>query len=332
MSCDEKLIPQNVRTPLESVVPLKAPYVIFIDPSGACNFNCSFCPCNNSDYMNEERHTVMSLDLFKKIIDDISSFEEQVKVIYLHGFGEPLMNKNIPEMVKYIKEKKACREVRLTTNGSLLNPTLNRKLVDAGIDLIRISIEALDSEAYKKICGIDADFESIVKNVQDLYTYSNGKTKVSAKIVNVALKNNEDRRKFYEIFSPITDYHFIEEVEEYWPKFKVELNKENIKANKLYYDTINEVTICTAPLVEMTIYSNGMVGVCAADWKFHHCYGNANTESIKDLWNSEKLKKFQLLHLTKKRNDINYCNECKYRPVDNIDGVADIITKRLLNQ
>lgn len=41
----------NKRTPLETVVPLEAPYILYIDPCGACNFKCSFCPCNNSGFM-----------------------------------------------------------------------------------------------------------------------------------------------------------------------------------------------------------------------------------------------------------------------------------------
>ena len=44
----QKLAKRNERTPLEKVLPLKAPYVLYIDPCGLCNFNCNFCPCYSS--------------------------------------------------------------------------------------------------------------------------------------------------------------------------------------------------------------------------------------------------------------------------------------------
>lgn len=325
----EKIIPQNKRTALETVVPLKSPYVIFLDPSGACNFKCNFCPCNNSEYLKEERHKIMDMPLFKKIIDDIVTFEEQVKIIYLNGFGEPLLNAELIAMIKYIKEKNACREIRLTTNGYLLNPKINKKIVESGIDLIRISIEALNSEDYKKITGINVNVEKLMANIKDLYLKSRGKCKISAKIVNATLKNQEDKNIFLKMFSVVADFYFIEEIEEYWPEYHVDLPDLSADANKLYYDDIEEVSICTAPLVEMTIYSNGKVGICAADWKMRLCYGDANNDSIKDLWYSKKLREFQIKHLTNKRIKIPYCNECKYKPFDKIDEVADLIVNRL---
>lgn len=330
MNDKEVIITRNKRTPLETVVPLASPYVIFLDPSGRCNFKCNFCPCNVDGYMMEERHKIMEWELFKKIADDIAAFEEQVKVIYLNGFGEPLLNPNIVEMVKYLKSRNICREIRLTTNGALLNPELNSSLIDAGLDLLRISVEALDRGGYKKICGINFNFEELVENITDFYKKSRGKCKVAAKIVNASLKSEEDKDRFYEIFENITDFHYIEEIQEFWPEFEdIVIPSGSMSANKLYHDDMSETTVCAAPLTEMTIYANGNVGICAADWKFALVYGNAAESDIKELWKSEKLKKFQIEHLTKKRENIEFCSKCKYKSQDYIDNVTDIIVNRL---
>ena len=170
----QKLAKRNKRTPLEQVVPLKAPYSLYIDPCGICNFSCNFCPCNRSDYLKKERHTMMDFDLFQKIVDDMGEFEEPVKVVYLYGFGEPLLNKDFFKMARYLKEKNVCREIRLYTNGALLSPDMNQKLVDCGIDLIRISLEGLNSEDYKRICGVKIDFEELVRNIADLFEKAGG--------------------------------------------------------------------------------------------------------------------------------------------------------------
>ena len=126
----------NAREKLSMVVPLDTPYVLFLDPCGACNFKCRFCPCNNSDFKKEERHAIMGMELFHKILDDIEEFPGKIKVINLYGFGEPLLHPQYVEMAEEIKRRNLCRELRCTTNGFLLTPELNRRLVQSGIDMV----------------------------------------------------------------------------------------------------------------------------------------------------------------------------------------------------
>ena len=92
---------------------------------------------------------MMAWGQFLKIVEDIQAFEEQVKVIWLHGFGEPLLNPRIADMVGMLKRSHCCREVRITTNGSLLDERMSKALIEAGVDLIRVSVEALSSEGYR---------------------------------------------------------------------------------------------------------------------------------------------------------------------------------------
>ncbi|WP_312647707.1 radical SAM protein [Aminipila sp.] len=321
---------RNMRVNLEEAVPLRAPFVMFIDPCGACNFSCNFCPCNKSDYKKEERHKIMSLELFKKVIDDVCEFEEQVKVIYLYGFGEPLLNKDISKMAKYIKQKKACREIRLVTNGSLLNPKLNQELVDSGIDLIRISVEALDSQDYNKLCGVDLNYENFLENIKDLYYKSRGKTKIAAKIVNATLKNEKDTKRFFDIYTPITDFTFVEDIVEGWPEFE-----EMVMPQGKLIETDNWIwkrrnyTKCSFALTMMMIHANGEVCPCPNDWKFANSYGNVKTDKVKELWQSKQLRNFQLLHLEKDRSQINFCRHCICSGYDKIDGVEKKIAQKI---
>ena len=41
------------RTPLETVIPLQTPYVVFVDPASACNFICKFCPTGHRDLIDD---------------------------------------------------------------------------------------------------------------------------------------------------------------------------------------------------------------------------------------------------------------------------------------
>lgn len=300
----------NTRTDLSQAVPISTPYVLFLDPCGACNFKCSFCPCNNSDWMVEQRHEKMSMDLFHKILDDIEMFPDRIKVINLYGFGEPLLHPDYIEMAKEIKARKLCRELRCTTNGLLLSPEMNKKLVDAGVDMVRISVEALTAKEYEEICSVKIDYKKFVDNIRNLYEVSRGTaTKVSVKTLNVALKDQADADKFYDIYEPISDYSYIQNTTQAWAEFEAYVPENNYDAKNLG-DMMDKDKICSFPLTNMAIHSNGSVGVCPQDWKFATEYGNVKKDSLLDLWNSKKLYGIRCLHLKGMRSKMNYCKDC----------------------
>jgi len=332
INSSEKIERRNKRTSLEAVVPLSTPYVIYIDPCGACNFGCNFCPCNNSSYMNKERFKMMSLDLFKKIADDMCGFDERVKVVDLWAWGEPFMNKKLPDMIEYLHTKNSCREIRTCTNGSFLKPKLNQRLVDSGLDMIRVSISALDSQGHEETCNVKINFEKHVDNIRDLYERSRGSSlKVSIKAVETAVDSEEKVKHFYELFTPISDYIFIEDIVDAFPGYgglekpdnaKVTFRKWNSCADRANY-------VCAKPLVQMAIHSNGVVSACCNDWKFKTAYGNVATDNLKDLWLSEHLNNFRLMHLEKDRKEIPYCNICDCESDDDIDDVRKLIAKNI---
>lgn len=319
---------KNHRQPLEKVIPLKAPFVVYIDPCGACNFKCSFCPCNNSDYLIKERHHIMEWDLFDKIVHDLKEFYGQIMVINLHGFGEPLMNSNIVKMVEKLKEFKICREVRLTTNGSLLTEDISRGLIDAGIDTVRVSIEALNDEDYQTICKSPVKFEQIIKNIEQFYRLSRNKhSKITAKAVSVMMNSEEDRQFFYNLFSPITDYQSIEDISNIWGDY--DINGGKTSKNTAFCK--DNVPICAFPFTDMMIHSNGAIGTCCSDWKLGTQYAWVQESSLKSLWNGDVLKSIQLKHLDKSAYQETFCKLCERRSLDKIDDVSDIIRSKILS-
>ena len=328
----ESLEYRNERTALETVVPLIAPYIIYLDPCGACNFKCNFCPCNTSDYMRNERHKILSWDDFVLSMEQIKLFPEQIKVINLYANGEPLLNPMVCDMIKYIKDQNISREVRITTNGSLLNPATNQGLIDAGVDLVRISVESLYDDDYKKMCGIDFKTSDLIGNIEDLYNRSREKAKVSIKIITAAFRNDDDIQHFIDIYDPISDYRIIQRLlRDMWSEFDDIIT---CGGGSAYITTENRVaeghSICSMPLTTMTIHSNGMVGVCPMDWKFGTKYGDIHEQTLPEMWNSRKLKELRLQHLRGKRNEIPYCRGCKCVGDDQIDDVAADIIERLL--
>ncbi|MHB8172582.1 MAG: radical SAM protein, partial [Thermincolia bacterium] len=97
----------NTRQKLGDILPLNTPLSIHIQTSNACNFRCNYCAQSLSieqlKSMDIDRK-LMTYQTFTKIADQIRDFPEQVKVLNLTGFGEPLINKELPEMICYAKK------------------------------------------------------------------------------------------------------------------------------------------------------------------------------------------------------------------------------------
>ena len=320
---------KQARTKLEEVVPRAAPFVIYLDPCGACNFKCSFCPCNISGERAAERHAVMNWELFEKIAEDLNAFHGQVSVINLYGFGEPLLNPRIADMVRVLKENRCCREVRITTNASLLTEEKSRALVEAGVDLVRVSVEAVSSEGYQELCGVKIDFSEIVRNVETFRRISVRKgnmSKVSAKIVSAAFKTEADKKRFFDLFAPITDFCYVEEIEPIWSEFQ-EMKMPPGGHEERCYQAGEQREICSMPFTDMCIHSNGIVGACCSDWKFATQYGDVTREHLPEIWNGKRHREFQCAMLA--RRPIPFCAVCMRKPPDQI-GEPELLMQKIM--
>lgn len=319
------------REKLSSVIPLEAPYTIRIDPSSICNFKCEFCP-NGDDELLEKHNRkkgLMDVDLCCKIIDDLKEFKTKLKRIDFYKDGEPLINKNLPQMIKYAKRQNVADELWITTNGSLLNPKLNRELIDSGLDLIRISVESVSQEGYNKIAKYNIDYKKFIDNIKDLYD-NRKKCKIFIKILDWGLTEDE-KEKFMNDFKGICDYIFIDTIT-VWPneeEYDYTLGKKPEKTHE-GFELINK-NACPYAFYTLCINYDGKVSVCCYDWTYDTIVGDTKNESIVDIWNGKRLYEFRKMHLTKNRFKHKLCGKCQtlHTLLDSIDEEADDILKRL---
>ena len=66
-----------------------------------------------------------------------------------------MLNKSLPSMIALAKKKAIAEQIVVTTNGTLLNETKFRTLIDAGVDEIRVSLDCITQEVYEKVKGAD---------------------------------------------------------------------------------------------------------------------------------------------------------------------------------
>src|SRR3970040_93684 len=93
------------RTPLETVIPLSSPFIIFVDPASACNFKCSFCPTGHRDMIAETGRFqgAMKWEVFQRSVEHRGDSAQPIKVLRMYKDGEPFLNKRLAEMVAYAK-------------------------------------------------------------------------------------------------------------------------------------------------------------------------------------------------------------------------------------
>lgn len=319
------------RTQLEKVIPLETPLVIFVDPSDACNFKCRFCPTSDRDLMKSVGRPwkQLSFDLFKKIADDMARFPGKVEVLRLYKDGEPLINKNLVDMILYAKQVGASRRIDTTTNASLLTKEKSKQLAEAGLDRINISVYGVSNEHYTDFSGVKLEFERVLENIREFYEVR-GSCEMLVKINGDTLTDAE-KQLFLDQFGDITDKIYIEHTMACWPEFELRGVQVN-KNSGIYSQNIKEVDACPYPFYSFAINSDGLVSVCFLDWAKKMIVGDVNQESLGDVWNGSQMKSYRKMFLEGLRKGHPQCGACgqmTHGLPDNIDPYKSELLERL---
>ena len=131
------------------------PVCIYLEVTNRCNLLCETCP---RTFEALEPPADMSWGLFTSIVDQSPGLVRAV----LHGVGEPMLVKNLPRMIRYLKERGVY--VLFNTNGTLLAPRKRQELIETGLDELRVSLDAAEKESFLKVRGKNM-FDRIVRNV-----------------------------------------------------------------------------------------------------------------------------------------------------------------------
>lgn len=318
------------RQPLQDLIPLPAPYLLYIDPTSACNFKCEFCPTADLDLLKRvgRKAAVMPMELYRKIIDDLQKFGIKLKLLSLYKDGEPLLHKEFPEMVRIARRAEIAERIWTKTNGSKLCPELNRELVDAGLHTINISVEATSAEGYKKIAKVNIDYDRFRDNIADLYA-RRGDMQIYVKIADYGLTPQEIEQ-FYADFQPICTHIAVEKLMG-WSNS--ELKDFTLGTRPDTYDGLPLVRkeVCAYPFYVMAVNADGGVSLCGNDWSHETVVGNVATESLKEIWEGERLYEFRKMMLEGRRKENKACRECYYLQIvpDNLDPYREQLLQTL---
>ena len=285
---------------------------VVMEVFGGCNYTCQMCPQSNPGRGSNFTRK-MPLIKFEKILDELVPKYGNPQ-INLEGSGEPTMAKDLFNYVKAVKKRNL--KCFMYCNGARLKGDFMKKVIDAGIDFIRISVIGYNKDLYKKWMNID-NFDLILSNIEEMKNY-------------IDASGSDCRVSTYHL---ITDNSKIDfEINEY-KKNVINLINTQAYIWKMHnwsgnYDNKNkrlskEKRSCGRPFApELTVRAGGEKGRTAAvvpccqtlgpPNEEKSILGHLDNETYEEIWNGERFKKLRKAHEQKKFDKIDYCKNCDF--------------------
>jgi len=276
-----------------------------IELFGGCNYSCKMCP-QGEPGREKDFKKMIPIDVYKKVIDDAMGYG--LEAVSIHGSGEPTLSKNFIESIKYAKSLGlTCYSF---TNGYLLTKELSEKIVESGLDVLRISVVGYDSHTYKEWMKTNS-FEMVRNNASCFNQISEG-SKTELHSYHLIIDNEN------------VDY----EVSQYQKNW---IEPTNSKAeiwmmhnwSGVYegtpYGRKGQERSCGRPFNDvLEVRAGGLDGHSAAVVACCMTLGNDSNatlghldeSSISDVIEGDKYRHLMESHASGKWNDIDYCQGC----------------------
>jgi len=279
--------------PFQTFVPIH----IDLETASACNLRCTMCPHGYSDYKMTKG--VLDFDLAVKIIKECSVIG--VSSLKLSGRGEALLHPNLIDMVELAKSN-GILDVMFNTNALLLSEEKTRYLIEAGIDLIIISVDGATKETYESI-RIGSNYEKVVNNIDYLIRYrnENKKQKPLIRLQFVKMKENlHELDAFYRQWQEKVDV--IANID-----YSNRVKQESKAVTELQPIGRN---YCPHPWRRLTVNASGKALMCCVDWDGKYVVGDCYQESIKKIWQGTKIKFGRKCIINLEHNKVPSCRDC----------------------
>jgi MoaA/NifB/PqqE/SkfB family radical SAM enzyme len=159
------------------------PTQLYIEVTNICNSLCASCPLTYNHFLPYEPKHHLPWENFRRVVDQFPQLERVV----LHGIGEPLLNKELPRFVAHLKERGS--QVLFNSNAILLDQKRGDALVEAGLDELRVSMDAVTPELYARLRGAD-QLPKVIRNLKAFVARHGGRSKPKVSLWWVAMQAN----------------------------------------------------------------------------------------------------------------------------------------------
>jgi len=278
-------------TTRRNVICEQPPRRIFIEPTNACNLNCIHCV---HDGKMKRPLGMMELDLYKKIMSEIKHLN-RVSEICLFQQGEPLLHKNISEMI-HIASYDCDFFTKMNTNGLALDKEMSEMLIRNDLDYLVFSLDGILPETYRIIKRKDV-FNKVLENILN-YLELWGELDIgrprnyfACDVIMLEFKFNKKQiAPIKTLFEKLPVGHV--EVYELF-NYMGAVEEANFKYPERFTTPIDKWPICNTAWDVVGIRWNGDVVPCIYDYDSRFVIGNVKEQNLLDIWNGEAMKEFR---------------------------------------
>lgn len=300
------------------------PYWLIIDPVNFCNLKCPFCPTGQE--RGSRKRAILSFDNFRKIIDEIGPYLIHIDFC---NWGEPFLNRQLPEMIKYAERHYV--DTKVDTNLNLLTEEDAEKIVLSGLDKIIVSIDGITPETYSRY-RVGGDFDKVMENLGILVKKKKELKKATPYITwqfLVFRHNEHEVEEAKKIGCDLGVDHvgitkaFIGEKD--WIPLNEELSNYRQEGLGSGYTSDGlkkpQGTMCNWPWEAITMNPNGSVSPCCSVEDEKDDFGNIFQQPFREVWNNEKYRmarRYIKDNATQVTGE-NICVNCGHSGMINID-------------
>lgn len=286
------------------------PLVLNIEPTNVCNQSCYYCPRERMVQKNGIHH--LPFDTYKRIIDEASEYHQLI-MLNLHKDGEPLLHKQLPEMVEYAKNRRVAKTIHLNTNGTLLNTNRGKELLGAGIDDITVSIDAAFPDSYRKLKGSDK-LDDLNRDIDSFIEYRDkigADTFIRVKIMEFDGVGGDEIDAFVNKWTGVADQVQVTGVHNW--SGAIEHLKITDEMGTVRYP-------CALLWYALAVNSNGIVSICNVDWDYSGAVGDIHKSSLHHVWNDLPLRRIRRSHMNAMWKEVSVCGLCAvWTSTDNLE-------------
>ena len=264
------------------------PKVVRIETTNLCNARCTFCP---HAYMVRKKG-VMPQELFEKIVTECA--EGGCKVLHLHNFGEPLMDRQLPQRIQFAKEK-GIGFVKIFSNGSLLCNGAAEGLLNCGLDEIKISVDGADAAEFNELRR-GLDYGRTVENVKRFRRMRdlNG---LKHPIITATCVQTSSRKRTREVLREVVDRVIFADLHNWGGAGRL-LGTRRIRQP------------CSRLWQTFTVLVGGEVALCCMDYEGGVILGHCGQQNIAEIWMDHPYREVRKLHRESEQHRIQLCKEC----------------------
>jgi len=289
---------------------LRGPTSVHIQTIDRCNAACIMCPY--SSLSNGASGRVIDDDLYVRIIEEVRE-AGTTKTLCLMLQNEPLLDRRLPDRVQ-IARRILGPDIRImiVTNAEPLTASMTDNLLASGIDHVSVSIDAASEETFGKIRQ-GLRFQRVVNNTLALVSRL-GPHRVSVKFLRQRENEGEEvafasfwrqvgvRVTFCELTNRAGTLENYERIKKRHPDLW----------KKLIHPALNRlIPACPLAFTSLNILSDGRVITCSEDWGPRDIVGDISKQSMKEVWNGEKINHYRHLLWTHRAAESRVCAGCR---------------------